>query len=50
MNGFVCEQGATVGVSTPVNAAMADVIRAIDANELEAGFDNVERVLKAAGY
>lgn len=50
MNGFVCEQGATVGIATPVNAAMADVIRAIDANELEAGFENVERVLKAAGY
>lgn len=50
MNGFVCEQGATVGIPTPVNAAMADVIRAIDAKELESGFGNVERVLKAAGY
>jgi hypothetical protein len=39
-----------VGIATPVNAAMADVIRAIDANELEAGFENVERVLKASGH
>ena len=50
MNGFVCQQGATVGVDTPVNAAMTDVIRAIDTKELESGFDNVERVLKSAGY
>jgi 2-dehydropantoate 2-reductase len=50
MNGFVCQQGATVEVDTPVNAAITDVIRAIDAGELEAGFDNVERTLKSAGY
>lgn len=50
MNGFVCQQGASVGIDTPVNAAMADVIRAIDAKEIESGFENVERVLKAAGY
>jgi 2-dehydropantoate 2-reductase len=50
MNGFVCQRGASVGVATPVNAAMTQVIRAIDAKELESGFDNVERVLKAAGH
>jgi len=50
MNGFVCQQGASVGIDTPVNAAMAEVIRAIDAKELESGFENVERVLKSAGY
>jgi len=50
MNGFVCQQGATVGVDTPVNAAITDVIRAIDAGELEPGFDNVELTLKSAGY
>jgi len=50
MNGFVCQQGATVGIETPVNAAMADIIRAIDAKEIESGFDNVELVLKSAGY
>ena len=50
MNGFVCEQGDKVGVDTPVNAAMTDVIRAIDAKEIDAGFENVDRVLKSAGY
>lgn len=50
MNGFVCQQGASVGVDTPVNAAMTDVIRAIDAAEIGTGFENVERVLTAAGY
>lgn len=50
MNGFVCQQGSTVGIDTPVNAAMADVIRAIDANEIDSGFENVELALKTAGY
>ena len=50
MNGFVCQQGVTVRIDTPVNAAITDVIRAIDAGELESGFDNVERTLKLAGY
>ena len=50
MNGFVCQQGASVGIDTPVNEAMAEVIRAIDAKEIESGFENVERVLKSAGY
>ena len=50
MNGFVCQQGAAAGVDTPVNAAMTDVIRAIDAGEIGTGFDNVERVLTTAGY
>lgn len=50
MNGFVCHQGATVGINTPVNEAMVELIRAIDAKEIESGFENVERVLKSAGY
>ncbi|MDA1279255.1 MAG: ketopantoate reductase family protein [Chloroflexi bacterium] len=50
MNGFVCEQGKAVGIDTPVNAAILNVIRAIDAGELEAKFDNVELTLTAAGY
>ncbi len=50
MNGFVCQQGATVGINTPVNEAMVELIRAIDAKEIESGFENVERVLKSAGY
>ena len=50
MNGFVCQQGTTVGVETPVNAAITDVIRAIDSREAEAEYENVERVLTAAGY
>ena len=35
---------------TPVKAAITDVIRAIDAREVEAEYENVERVLTAAGY
>jgi hypothetical protein len=29
---------------------MANVVKAIDAGELEAGFDNVELVLSSAGH
>ena len=50
MNGFVCDQGLMVDVDTPVNAAMVNVIRAIDSGELESGFENVDLVLSSAGY
>ena len=50
MNTFVCDQGLLVGINTPVNASMANVVKAIDAGELEAGFDNVELVLSSAGH
>ena len=50
MNGFVCQQGASVGVETPVNAAIVDVIRAVDAGEIKPGLENIERTLTAAGY
>ena len=50
MNAFVCDQGGLVNVDTPVNEAMVNVVKAIDAGELESGFDNVELVLSSAGY
>ena len=50
MNGFVCDQGLIVDVDTPVNAAMVNVIRALDSGELESGFENVDLVLSSAGY
>ena len=50
MNGFVCQQGLKAGVETPVNAAITEVIRAIDAGEIRPGFENVELVLTNAGY
>jgi 2-dehydropantoate 2-reductase len=50
MNGYVCQQGASVGVETPVNAAIVDMIRAVDAGEIKPGLENIERTLTAAGY
>ena len=50
MNAFVCDQGALVNVDTPVNEAMVNVVKAIDAGELESGFENVELVLSSAGH
>ena len=39
-----------VNVDTPVNKAMVNVVKAIDAGELESGFENVELVLSSAGH
>lgn len=50
MNGYVVARGREVGISTPVNAAMTQMIKDIDAGELEPGFANVDAVLKNAGY
>ena len=50
MNAFVCDQGGLVNVDTPVNEAMVNVVKAIDAGELESGFENVELVLSSAGH
>ena len=33
-----------------VNEAMVNVVKAIDAGELESGFENVELVLSSAGH
>lgn len=50
MNGFVVEKATEVGVETPVNRAIAEAIRAIDAGTLKPGRENIEAVLARAGY
>ena len=49
MNGYIVEEGRRVGVPTPVNAAVVEVVRDIDAGRLQPGPSNVERVLEMAG-
>jgi len=41
MNGFVCEKGAEVGIETPLNAAMVDLVKRCERGELEPNSNNV---------
>ncbi len=49
MNGYIAERGREAGVPTPVNAAITQVVKAIDEGQLKPDPSNVERVLKLAG-
>ena len=49
MNGYIVDRGREVGVATPVNAAIVDVVREIDAGRATPDPSNVERVLQEAG-
>ena len=49
MNGYIVERGAEIGVATPVNAAVVDAVKEIDAGRAAPDPSNLERVLAAAG-
>ena len=49
MNGHIVEEGRAVGVPTPVNAAIVDVMKQVQSGALPPGADNVHRVLRMAG-
>ena len=49
MHGYIVEKGREMGVPTPVNAAVVEVVKGIDTGEIVPNPDNVERVLKLAG-
>jgi 2-dehydropantoate 2-reductase len=49
LNGAVVASGAAVGVATPVNAAILEVARRIEAGELEPSLDNLELLQDLAG-
>lgn len=49
MNGYLVQKGREIGIPTPVNAAIVEVVRMIDSGEIEPHPDNVERVLGIAG-
>ena len=50
MNGYVAERAAEVNVPAPVNAAIAEAVRAVDAGILKPGIANIDAVLARAGY
>jgi 2-dehydropantoate 2-reductase len=49
MNGFVVAKGKDVGVETPVSAAVADIVREIDAKRRKPSPDHIEDALRKAG-
>ena len=49
MNGYIVQKGREVGVPTPVNAAIVEVVKGIDEGRLTPDPSNVERVLQMAG-
>ena len=49
MNGFIVEEGRRVGVPTPVNAAIVQVVQEVQSGERAPGAANVHRVLSLAG-
>lgn len=50
MNGYVVERAAEVGVDVPVNMAIVESIKAIDAGILKPAKENIDAVLARAGY
>lgn len=49
MNGYIVARGREMNIPTPVNAATVEIIRQIEANQLESKPENVETVLSMAG-
>ena len=49
MNGYIVDRGRDAGVPTPVNTAIAEVVKEIEAKRTEPQPANVERVLSRAG-
>ena len=49
MNGYIVEEGRAVGVPTPVNAAIVQVVKEVQDGTLPPSADNVRRVLSLAG-
>jgi 2-dehydropantoate 2-reductase len=49
MNGYIVDRGREMGISTPVNAAIVEVVREIDAGHAQPNPANVERTLAMAG-
>jgi 2-dehydropantoate 2-reductase len=46
MNGYVVEQGRKLGVSTPVNVALTDMVREIERGERSIDPDNLRELIK----
>ena len=49
MNGYIVERGRETGIPTPVNAAVVDMIHAIDSGEIKPDPSNIAITLRNAG-
>ena len=49
MNGYIVDRGLELGIPTPVNTAIVEVLRDIDAGRIQPDPSNVERTLAMAG-
>ena len=49
MNGYISEQGALLGISTPINTAITSVVDEIDRGLRKADVENIKEVLLRAG-
>ena len=49
MNGYIVARGREMNIPTPVNAATVEIIRQIEANQLESKPENIETILSIAG-
>ena len=49
MNGYIVARGREMNIPTPVNAATVEIIRQIEANQLESKPENMETILSIAG-
>jgi 2-dehydropantoate 2-reductase len=50
MNGYVVEKADELGIDVPVNRAIVEAIKAIDAGTLKPAKENIDAVLARAGY
>ena len=49
MNGYIAKRGQEIGIPTPVNSAITEVMTSIDNGEIQPDPSNIERVLGLAG-
>jgi len=49
MNGYISDQGASVGIPTPINTAITSVVDEIDRGIRHADVNNIKEVLLRAG-
>jgi 2-dehydropantoate 2-reductase len=49
LNGYVCENGRTHGVPTPVNDAVRQMVHEIEAGRTTMSMDNLDRLMAVKG-
>ena len=50
LNGTVAKKGNEIGVLTPYNDAVVEIIKGVESGEFSVGLKNLERVARIVGY